>query len=184
MTMVYPVTFHKTHAEWRTASNPVTDAQHTGGYNTYTIRNIMQAAESSVNGSKIRITFRSGPTSGGFQTSAVYVGHAAASGDSYDFDGGQQELLFSASSGFSITTTDTTLLSDELTFSFDASKDLIIAFHMDTGTYDDPAVDTVKTNWTCWYKVANEPGVTDVTGYTEQAAGFDCVGIDLVEIFG
>lgn len=180
----YPITLWNP-ADWFTADDPVTDAQHTGGYGTYTIRNIMAADTATKGGSKIRVTFRSGATSGGFEVANVYIGHAASSGDSYDFESTPTELTFdTGSSGFSITTTDTTKVSDEVAFSFDKSKALIIAFYMNTGTYDDPACDTVNSNWTCWYKLADDDDTVNATGYSEQTDGKDCVGIDLVEIFG
>lgn len=129
-------------------------------------------------GTKIRVTFR-GPSSGQTDIIAAYVGHQGA-GDAYDFDGNQVQLKVSNSGAF-VVATDTDVLTDETTFSFDKTKALVVSFAFG-GASSIPLVGALGANYSRAFKAGNEAATTDVTGYSATAGENDLV--TLVEVFG
>lgn len=61
----------------------------------------------------------------------IWVGHKASSGNAWDFDGNQVQLFFSGNPEGSVTASG--LDSDEESFSFDGTKDLILSIYSSGG---------------------------------------------------
>jgi hypothetical protein len=128
---------------------------------------------------QVRVTIQSHLTLNGAAWDHIYVGHAASSGDAYDFDGTQVQLLWSGSAAGSIAV-GSTLTSDAVTYAFDKTKALIIAGHFTT-----PAALRADAfaGFSRAYKAAvDESATTDVTGYTVDASNLS--GFSKVEVYG
>lgn len=141
----------------------------------YTIRQIIDSAQISQSGSRITVTFQAAAADT-FQVDAVYVGHQAAAGDNYDFESAPTQLTFSGgSAGFTITNS-ATITSDEVNFTLNNAKDLVIAFHV---LNDGMACRATQTGWSSYYRSAiNDASTQNTSGYTLQAN--DAAGVQQV----
>lgn len=161
---------------------PALTTDDTSGEN-YGRRQLIDSSVIAKGGTKVRVTFESAATEA-LTVDGAYIGHQAASGDPYDFDGNQVELLFSAGSGFAISS-GSTITSDDTTFDFDASKDLIVSFGISsTSGQGGQRFVSSATGYTNYEKAAGngEEGTTDVTGYSTINNIVIC--INKIEAFG
>lgn len=101
------------------------------------MRIVIAASEVDASGSTVRVTLQAGASNDAVIASA-YIGHQASSGNAYDFDGNQAQLLFSAS-GSTTVSAGTTETSDSVSFSLDATKNLVLSvgFTSFSGTGED-----------------------------------------------
>lgn len=170
-------------AAWATLVDP-SPAGASSGWDTFTIRQLYAtgayAGGAPAIGTKIRITLL-GPSAGSAAVAAIYVGHKAAAGDPYDFDGSQVQLLVSASGSFAVGTS-ASVLTDEANFSFDKSKDLVVAIFF-SGASSISTVTGLGTNYHEYYKAANDASTTDASGYTDGGSGINDFAT-LIEVFG
>lgn len=96
------------------------------GWQGRTLRQRIEAGMlSAVDPGFIRVTFQIDAGSSG-QIDAAYIGHAAPSGDLYDFDGGQVRLTFNGANTRTLSGVET-VQSDGATFAYDPTKPLIIS---------------------------------------------------------
>lgn len=131
-----------------------------GGWQGYNLRQVINAALLSASGSSVRLTLE-----GVCSIDSAYIGHQAASGDVYDFDGGQAQIKVGGSG--SITLSGTPVVTDTITFSLDHSKNLIIAAHFPSGSQAIGQASSAVTDTAETYKFgADETSVSDVSGYT------------------
>jgi hypothetical protein len=130
-----------------------------GGWGGYNLRVVIPASALSISGSTVRVTLQSG-TGGGFQIDHAAIGHSAASGDPYDENGGQVALTFNSGSAGCTIGTNTEILSDEVAFSLDETKNLVIAIHFVSGDL------RVGATGAYYKSAASEVLVSDVSGYT------------------
>lgn len=156
-------------ASWLNVYGPITGDENNVDWSGYTIRLLVNSAQISNTGlSKVRVTFESSSAQA-LTIDAAYIGHAAAAGDAYDYESTPTQLLFSGSGGFAISS-GTQKVSDEVAFSVQSSKNLIIAYHVSgDATHDDVRAKATQTGFTSYYKSANEAGTVDVTGYSTSA---------------
>lgn len=164
---------------WQTTFSAALNANVPDGYQTYTWVMVMNAALFSVSGSKVRITFNAG-TGAGWAMDAVYIGEKAAAGDAYDFAATPTQITFSGgSSGFSLSASGS-ILSDEITFTFDKTKNYCIA--QDWGSTSSQARGLVTlTDCEAYRKIADDAATVDKTGYA--GPGIAAVsGISLIEV--
>lgn len=99
-----------------------------GGVDTYNYRIMIDAAQVLLSGGNVKVEFvASTVTSDGFSISSAYIGHQATSGNDYDFDGGQVQLLFGGSAA-KLIANGTSEFSDATAFTLDDTKNLIISF--------------------------------------------------------
>ncbi len=164
--------------------NPVataTLAQNFGSAGGRAVRVRVPASAISHSGTKIRLRFQ-GPTTGGihFVCDEVYVGHAAASGNGWDFDGGQVEVKFGGASGFDAYNTNP--VSDDTVFALDETKDLIVAYKLHAGLSSDMS-DTVGAGWHYYFNDSGtgEAHTTAPSGYGD-ASGWGG-GFNQIEAF-
>jgi len=148
-----------------------------GGLPNGGIRQLIPAASISADASSVTVKFVAHNITGGADVLNVYIGHQASSGDAWDFDGTQVEMLFSSSSGFSIAA-GTSIVSDPVIYSVDSSKNLIVAVGYNGNAADDNFRTASAAGYAVNYKVggASETGTTDVSGYTSVSGLIWLVG--------
>jgi hypothetical protein len=140
-----------------------------GGWSNANLRQVVPTAayDGSVpsTGGQLRVTLQS-DAFGGFSWTSVYVGHAAASGDPYDFDGTQVQLLFSGSASGSVAI-DSSIVSDAVNYAFDKTKPLVIAMFV-TGSGRTCQLNSGVTGFVTNIKTTggDNSAVTDATGYS------------------
>lgn len=86
---------------------------------------------------KIKLTFCGGQSGGteGLSIGNCYIGHKAGAGNVYDTSSMTQVTFSGGSSGFSIST-NTNITSDEITFAYDGTSDLIVAAYFNSSGAD------------------------------------------------
>lgn len=155
---------------WFNSAGPLTGDENNVDWSGFTIRQLIASAQISYTGlTYVRVTFESSGAQA-LTIDKAYIGHAATSGDPYDFESTPTQLLFSTSAGFAINA-GTQKVSDTLTFSVQASKNLIVAFHVSgDATHDDVRAKATQTGWTAYYKTSvDEAATVNVTGYSTSA---------------
>jgi hypothetical protein len=151
--------------------------QDSGGWNGYNMRVRVEAAGlANGGGSKVRVTLNASTASGSLSISKCYIGAAAASGDPYDFATTPTQLLFSGSAGVTIAQ-NTPTVSDEITFSVDASKALVVSMYLTSGALVGTAPGSPVTNWSTYYSLnPEEAGVANASsGYTLGSRAVYCL---------
>lgn len=147
-------------------------------WNGFTLRQVIPASLITISGSLVRVTIEAGGTEG-CAIDALYIGHAAAAGDAYDFDGNQVRCQSVGSNSFTVAA-GTSLLLDEVAFALDETKNIIIAAHFNDAAHDNIGGRAIAS-YTAYFKTANEAGTTDVTGYSNTASALRLV--NKIEVF-
>lgn len=115
-----------------------------------------------------RVTFRAGNVQGLTITNA-YIGHAAGSGDAYDFDTTPVQLLWSGS-GTKAIAANSEEATDLSAFAYNKTSNLLVAYYMNGGTTVDNARYKLSVaNVTDYNKVANDAATVNKTGYSATA---------------
>lgn len=133
------------------------------GWDNTNIRQHISSVALAQSGTSTRLTLFAG-YSDGCAIDSMYIGNPALVGDPYDFDGGQVQVTVGGLSTFSISAFGS-VVTDEIPFAVDATKDLIISCHFTTpGTI---LVRGGQANVTAYAKSgASEASVSNVTGYS------------------
>jgi hypothetical protein len=152
---------------WTTAFSLALPADSGGYTSSYGARSEVNASLISVSGWVVRLTLQSGPT-GGCEMDALYMGHRAAFGDAYDFDGTQVRITVGGSTTITIPAGGS-VVSDPVVFSLDETRNLLFSYHSTiNSTYGGNT--TTATGCTLHYTgitgSAASAGQTDITGYT------------------
>lgn len=148
--------------EWVTSFS-TTFSSDSAGWNGYNYRNIVAAASLSQSGSKVRLTLEAG-AGGATVIDGCYIGHAAAVGDAYDFDGGQMQVTVGGNAAFTIAA-GASVVTDEIAFALDETKNLILAMHFNGVT----TLRGAALGSSGYYKsAANETATANVTGYSSD----------------
>lgn len=132
------------------------------GWATTTARYIIPTADILKSGTRGKIKLAS-VAGGAWSFQKCYIGHAAASGDNYDFDGNQVQVLFGGAANGTVPTSGG-LTSDEIAFNIDKSKNLIISFYFSGST--SPPRYSAGTGYGLYYKAGDDASTTDATGYS------------------
>jgi len=93
--------------------------------NNQTRRQLILGADIPADFYKVKVTLGSG--SDDLEFDRAYIGHQGSGGNDWDFDGNQEQLLFSASGSGTVSGAYGTLESDELEIEITAGGDVIIA---------------------------------------------------------
>lgn len=169
---VYPGKFGVIPAEWGVAVAADTPSANDTSGEDRGVRNVIDSDSILKSGTIIRVSFRSATTEA-LTIDAAYIGHQALSGDVWDFDGNQVELLFSGGSGFAISSS-SSITSDDITFALDASKNLIIAFGVNSTTGQGGLRFSSGDTDISYHDKSGgngEEGTTDVSGYSSGSTG-------------
>lgn len=163
-------------ASWEIAAS-ATLGSNSAGWSGFTLRQrIASAAISNTGGTKVRVTFVAS-TAGGFVIGNAYIGHQAASGDAYDFEATPTQLTFNGGNAGATVSAGSSIVSDEITFTIEASKNLIISMYF-SGT---SAVRSGNNgSWQAYYKNANDAVTVNATGYT---TGLSTYAVSLVDAY-
>jgi hypothetical protein len=136
------------------------------GWDGYTARQVIPASALDYSGDTIRVSMAYYNADWAF--AKCYIGHQADSGDDYDFDGNQVQLLFSTNPGATVSSGG--LTSDEIAFELDSTKNLIVSFYFDDAAKDTIPINDEQTGYAVPYKSGvDDAATTDATGYTNVA---------------
>jgi flagellar capping protein FliD len=142
------------------------------GWSGFNMRQLIPASALSTSGSKVRLTLTSS-TAGGCSVDGAYIGHAAGSGDPYDFDGTQVAVTVGSSASFSISA-NSSVVTDEIVYALDETKNLVLAVHFNT-TSAIRGQDSL-IGFTNYFKsAANETSVSNVGSYSLSTAALRMV---------
>lgn len=136
----------------------------TGGatfWEGYTFRQILPAAQIILSGGRAKLVFDG---SRNYTLGNVWVGYQAASGDLYDFDGGQVRVKFSEANGF--TTSGSDVFSDEFILAIDETKPLLVTFDVPAAPTSVLPTSGAGVSGNDFYtKAGADAGTTNATGY-------------------
>lgn len=150
--------------EWTTVFSAVMNAFSTA-WNGFNLRAYFAAVGlSDVTGTHVRLTLESG--SSDCVIGAMTLGHRS-SGDNYDIDGTPTPVTVGGLTSFTIPTAGT-LVTDAIPFSFDGSKDFVVAAYFNGGSGHDAVRANASTANTNTHAKAgsNETATGNVTGYS------------------
>lgn len=140
------------------------------GWSGYTLRTRAIASALGGAGTKLRITCKA---AAGGTLSKSYVQVAAASGDAYDFSTTAVAVTWNAGSAGYTVGTNTTQLSDEISLTFDGSRDLVFSFYFSSlGNIYPQTGASGRTNSVEYYKAGDDAATVDTSGYTTTNAAF------------
>jgi len=125
-----------------------------------TMRYIIPASSLRAGGSEVSVYFTWFGLD--YEIGKCYIGHQASSGHEYDFDGNQVQVTFNG--GFpGATVTSPGEWSDQVAFSLDPSKNLVVAvYFVDNGIPRGP----LEPNVTGYWKDGDDAATTDAVGYS------------------
>jgi len=125
-----------------------------------TLRYVIPASSLRAGGAEVSIYF---PWQGlDYQIGKCYIGHQAASGHEYDFDGNQVQVTFGGGNA-GVTVTSPGEWSDQVAFDLDPSKSLVIAvYFVDNGIPRGP----LEPNVTGYWKDGDDAATQDAMGYS------------------
>lgn len=152
-------------AAWQTNAQPSTSPSgNNAGWNGYTLRMRINAAGlANGGGSKVRVTLQAG-SSAGFTIDGCYIGAGASTGDVEDFETTPTQLTFNGGSAGVTVTTGNSIVSDEIAYSVDITKRLIVSMHFSATSAVGIGTDI---NWRSHIKSGvSEAATVDVTGYS------------------
>lgn len=148
-------------------SDTMTNVQ--GGWQTYSFRTLIPSGQISAGGTQIRVSLQSLAGSFGSVIDDVWVGHWAGSGNAWDFDGNQVQVLFGATAGVTLSAAGAIQQSDPVNFALDANTDLIVAIGVNNTASQDKSWSTTAGIKTYEKSGGNgEENLTAPTGYTVQ----------------
>lgn len=159
------------------ASNSIAGAN-PGWLNHCLIVRIEAAQLSNLGSGPLEVVFKASNAEFLGITSA-YIGHAAASGDSYDFEAAPTQLFFNGGSGIVITPFGASAVGVAASFTVQSGKALLIAYGVENNADRDGAATGGATGWSSFYKAAaaSEAGVVNKTGFSPAG---DAIGVQAV----
>ncbi len=120
----------------------------------------------------------------GLTITNAYIGHAAASGDAYDFSATPVQLLFSGSGSVAISA-GATATSDSASFVYDKTSALLIAYYVGGGaSVDSLRKKTGLSNINRYAKAANDAATVNKTGYGTEVGELDAINRIQAEVPG
>jgi len=138
-----------------------------GGWVNYTLVDVFKVAGLSLPAGDItamRITFR-GPTAEGSDMQNCYVGHAAASGDPYDFSATPVQVTFDGGSSSKYIVSGSDILSDWVNFAYNKTSNLVIAMAFNTPN-DTLRYKTGEANVDTYYAGGSLAATVNKTGFS------------------
>lgn len=155
---------------WQTAWDPTVGSERTDTFRR-NYRNIVLANESSYDGSKIRITAKAGAT-GAWTFGGASIGLMTTADD---FDDAPTRITWETGNNGATIGAGSTLVSDEITFSFDKTKRYGIHFYMDSRNHISYAA-----VGDCYYLDDVDNTLTQSVTYSTDS---NIYGLDKLEVF-
>lgn len=132
-------------------------------WSNYNVRQVLPAGFFSTSYSKLR--FRLVARGTAYTIDSMYIGLKATSGGAYDFNATPTQVTFGGSGSKSVGTHQVAI-SDDVSFSCDATTQLVIAMHVATGGTSVPN-NGAMASASVYYKTGSDQSSTlTVTGYT------------------
>lgn len=135
------------------------------GWNGFNMRQHLSAATLSTSGNFVRLTLNAGAALEGASIDAIRIGHAALSGDAYDFDGTQVQVRVGGATSFLISV-GTAVVTDEVAYALDETKAFIIAAHFNSAANDIVRQVTLGGASNYFKSAADETATSNVSTYT------------------
>ncbi|MEO9299003.1 hypothetical protein [Devosia alba] len=146
----------------------------TGALESTTERVVFAAASILSTGpGVVGVTLKGGTS--GVTIARVFIGHAAASGDAYDFEAAPMQLFKDGAAGGVLSAGGTGLWTGS--FTVEPSKNLIVAYEVTTGSVPFQGPGAAGTSYT---KAGAEADVVDAGGTWGSTAGY-AHGVDLIQ---
>lgn len=165
-----PVVFKATSfTSWATSWEQATFGADSPGWASYTLRIRINSALLAQSGARSRLTFKAS-AAGGFVLDDVRMQQAAAAGDAYDFASTPFVFTFSGSTGVTCGA-GASVVSDEMAFAIDKTKDYIVAVHFTAAAAAISGQTGVSGANTYFKAAVNDCATVDATGYTTNTAG-------------
>lgn len=154
-----------------------TPNNNSAGWNAYTVRLVVAAAQFTQAGSKCRLTIDFGSNPGNI--GAMYIGGSAGSGGTnYAFNTTPVQVLFSGSGTLSLPSGGA-VVSDEVILPITGSADIVIAAYFNGST--DLRVRMGETGWYQVYKSGNDASTVAATGYS--GGSVEAALVPVIEVF-
>ena len=131
-------------------------------------RQLIDSGQLTQNASTLTVGFDATQATESLRIDNAYIGHQAASGDAYDFDGSQVRITFNTGSNGFVISSGATITSDIITFSLDSTKNLIVSFDWTNNSDNAGSQISGATGFTLYTGTGKAPdaSTTDATGYT------------------
>lgn len=144
------------------------------GWNNYTVRQLITAAEFAHNGTKVRLTLVcAGATGTGLDS--LYIGQQAAAGNAWDFASTPTQITVNGSTSITVPPTGT-IQTDWITFNFDKTKNHIISFNFTNVTNNNTSLSGLGANYNAYFKAsADEAAALTPSGYTAASGALNLV---------
>jgi hypothetical protein len=135
----------------------------------YTNRQIIPASEYLASGgSKIQVTLVAATSGAALRINNVYIGHGAATGNTYNFESTPTPMLTADGlSDVSVAANQSAIF--EAPFTINPTKRLIISCYCPTGSGNTQRVVGSKTGWLSTSKTGIDAATVAATGYTSEA---------------
>ncbi len=152
---------------WAVTWQSATLASTAAGQANYLNRNYWPASILIFSGTSVRVTLAG--DSADYKVDDMYIGHCAASGDAWDFDGGQVRVTFDSGSTGCTVSAGVDKVSDEISFTLDETKNLLISYFTLNTSYDDWPY--TSSNCAVFYKSGSTGDVatSDIAGMSTAA---------------
>jgi len=147
------------------------------GWNGYTFRWIIPSTLLLYSATMVRVGFEYYNIAWAF--AKCYMGHVAASGDAYDFAVAPTQLLFSGGAGGAVNAGG--LISDDVSFNLDKTKNLMFAFYFSDAAKDDVPYNNAILTYGAYYKAGDDCTTVDASGYS--TSGVDKMRTGVSSIF-
>lgn len=161
---------------WVTSESWTPNAN-SAGWNAYTVRLVIAAAQFTQAGSKCRLTVGFGANKGNI--GALYIGESAGSGGTnYAFNTTPVQVLFSGSGTLSLPSGGS-VVSDEILLPISGSANIVIAAYFNGTT--DLRIRSGETGWYQVYKSGNDASTVAATGYS--GGSVEAALVPVIEVF-
>ena len=162
---------------WRNAFTQALNANG-GTFSGYAVRQLISSGNLLTSGgTSVRVTFLLSASVSATITGA-YIGHAASSGDAYDFETTPTQLFFGGDAGVTVAA-NTSQITDPANFVIDPAKNLIVSFQCSSNTAVRYASSSPGN--TGYYRLGGSASDVNTTGFS--AASGIVYFVTLIESF-
>jgi len=152
------------------------------GWPNITMRIVIPSSAIRATGQGISVRFGAAKSKG-LRITKAFVGHAAASGDPYDFDSQPAQLMFAGSPSILISANGSAVSDDALNFTVQPKKNLVVSFLMTDAANDNPIAKAPTPGWASFYRSGDDAGSVDATsGYQDRSSVNASYGITEIRV--
>lgn len=152
--------------EWTPTTNP------SGPWAGYTFRLKLTQGLFGVSTEAVKLRFKA-PSGSGLIIEECFIGVAASTGDLYDFEGPPTRITFDGGEkGFTLSAPNSTIISDEVPFTYTPGDNLVISFYIPSGAVGFASLPTAGSGgapgWTRTQKETpfeSDAATVDASGY-------------------